>query len=285
MKVLLTGGTGYLGGFVARALAARGDRIVHLSRRRPAEDAEWLPFDLAAPPRDLPAADALVHAAFDHVPGRYRGGEGDDPEGFLARNRDGSIALFAAARAAGIGRRVFLSTRAVYGTWPPGTALTEDLPPRPDTLYGEMKRDVECALAALAGAGDVAASLRITGVYGQALPNGWHKWAEMFAAFTAGETPPPRCGTEVHGADMAAAVTTVLDAPPGALAAGVFNVSDILLDRRDLLARLAPRKGIATPLPDAAPPPGPNVMACDRLAALGWRPGGMARLDAFLDGL
>ena len=285
MRVLLTGGTGYLGGFIARALDARGDAVVHLSRRRPAGAVEWLPFDLAAPPDALPAADALVHAAFDHVPGRYRGGEGDDPEGFLARNRDGSLALFAAARAAGIGRHVFLSTRAVYGAWPPGTALTEDLPPRPDTLYGTMKHEVETALWREAGPDDVAASLRITGVYGQAAPGGWHKWAEMFAAFEAGETPPPRCGTEVHGADMAAAVTTVLDAAPGALAAGVFNVSDILLDRRDLLARLAARRDIATPLPDAAPPPGPNVMACERLAALGWRPGGIARLDAFLDGL
>ena len=85
--------------------------------------------------------------------------------------------------------------------------------------------------------------------------------------------------TEVHGADLAAAVLLALDrAGPGA-----FNVSDLLLDRHDLLARVRARTGCPHPPPPPrrrAPPPG--VMATARLRALGWRPWAVAGLDRFL---
>src|SRR5690606_19305527 len=72
MHVLLTGATGAVGRFIAADLAARGARVTTLGR---AGDIRW---SLVETPR-LPPADALVHAALDHLPGRYRGGEGEDP--------------------------------------------------------------------------------------------------------------------------------------------------------------------------------------------------------------
>ena len=104
MRVLLTGATGIVGGFVVPALAAAGHEVLPLARR-----GAGLRWSLDAAPPPLPPAEALVHLAFAHKPGAYRGGEGDDPAGFLARNRDGSLALFDAARGAGVGRIVFLS--------------------------------------------------------------------------------------------------------------------------------------------------------------------------------
>ena len=71
----------------------------------------------------------FVHAAFEHVEGRYRGGEGDDPEGFRRANVEGSARLFEAARAAGVKRCVFLSSRAVYGTELAGIAPPGPIPP------------------------------------------------------------------------------------------------------------------------------------------------------------
>lgn len=277
MKVLLTGGTGYLGGFIDRALREAGHAVTHLSRRAPPDGQAWLPFELGAHPPALPPADALVHGAFSHLPGRYRGGEGDDPEGFLARNSDGSAALLEAAAAAGVGRAVFLSSRAVYGGYPDGTRLVETMPQRPDTLYGTMKAAVEAALAACFGANGT--SLRVTGVYGRARPGGWHKWAGLFADFEAGLPVAPRRATEVHGDDMAAAICLALCADP---LPATLNVSDLMVDRHDLLAQFAACRGLDVAPPPPAPGPGPAAMETDVLRALGWRPGGTARLSAFL---
>lgn len=282
MRVALTGATGLVGHWIAADLGAAGHEVIALGCRPSLHAAAHLPFDLDGPAPDLSGCDALVHAAFAHVPGRYRGGEGDDPAGFVRRNRDGTLRLFEAARAACVPRVLFLSSRAVYGCHPPGTALHEALPPRPDTLYGTVKLEAEQALAALAGPGFAPLSLRATGVYGPPVPGLPHKWADLFAAFARGERPAPRCGTEVHAGDLAAAIRLLLDAPAEALAPRVFNVSDFVLDRRDLLAAWSAIAGIDGPLPDPADATEVRAMTTDRLHALGWRPRGPAALRGVL---
>lgn len=267
MRVLLTGGSGIVGAFVAPALAAAGHEVIPLGRRG------GIPWSLEAAPDALPPAEALVHLAFAHAPGAYRGGEGDDPAGFMARNRDGSLALFAAARAAGVTRIVFLSSRAVYGDARRGEILRETDAPRPDSLYGHMKLDLERAL------GPGGAAIRATGVYGRAAGAAGHKWSGLFADHLDGRPTPPRRATEIHGDDLAAAVALLVDRPDE----GAFNASDLLVDRSDLLAGLAARLGRDLPPPPRAAGPAPGVMAIDRLRGRGWRPGGGARLAAFLD--
>lgn len=284
MKVAVTGGTGLVGRFITEALLAAGDEVTVLGRQAPGPGAfsaavAFRPFDLTAPEVRLDDVEALVHAGFAHVPGRYRGGEGDDPSGFVARNLEGSRKLFAQAAAQGVGRILFLSSRAVYGPRPPGTVLTEEMTLAPDTLYGAVKRDAEAALAALDVAG---ASLRATGVYGPGGPGRGHKWQTLFRDFAARAEIAPRAGTEVHGADLAAAVRLLLIAPAPALAPGAFNVSDILLDRRDLLSEWAAITGLTTRLPERADHRTVNVMDTERLRALGWRPRGWAGLRAAL---
>lgn len=284
MKVAVTGGTGLVGRFITEALLAAGDAVTVLGRQAPARgmfsaEVAFRPFDLAAPEVRLEDVAALVHAGFAHVPGRYRGGEGDDPSGFVARNLEGTRTLFALAAEQGVERILFLSSRAVYGAHPAGTVLTEDMPLAPDTLYGEVKRDAEAALAALDVTG---ASLRATGVYGPAGPGRVHKWQTLFRDFATGAEIAPRVGTEVHGADLAAAVQLLLTAPAPALAPGAFNISDILLDRRDLLAEWAAITGHTARLPERADHRTVNVMETERLRALGWRPRGWAGLQAAL---
>jgi len=276
MKIALTGGTGLVGRFLAEAARAAGHQVTLLSRSPPPDG---LRYDLAGEVPDLAGHDALIHAAFQHEPGRYRGGEGTDPVGFLAANRDGSLRLFAAARAAGLARALFLSTRAVYGDHPAGTVLTEGLELRPDTLYGQMKADVEQGLAALSSPNFSTASLRATGVYG---PGPGHKWTGLFADFRAGRPIAPRVATEVHGDDLAAAALLLLEAPAEALAPQAFNVSDLTLDLHDLLAEVARLTGCAAPLPPRADAARVSAMDCTRLRALGWQPGGWPRLRASL---
>ena len=286
MRVAVTGGTGLVGRFIVLGLHRAGHEVTVLSRRCPEAgclpaEVDHLPFDLgAAGDAPLTGFHGLVHAALDHVRGRYRGGEGEDAPGFLSRNLSGTVGLFRAARAAGVRRVVFLSTRAVYGDYPPGTRLTVDLPPRPDTLYGHVKREGEAALAGLSRPGFEGVSLRVTGVYGPGWPARAHKWADLFDAFARGEAVAPRAGTEVHGGAVAAAVELGL---AGALASGVYNVSDLVLDRADLLSAFVRLTGREGTIPERSDPARVSAMATDRLRDAGWEPRGADGLAAALE--
>ncbi len=267
MRIALTGATGLVGQFIAAHLLANGHTLVALGRAPSQHGGTHRPWRLGDP-APLADCDALIHAAFAHVPGRYRGGEGSDPQGFLRRNLDGTLRLWEDARGL---PTVFLSSRAVYDGLPPGTVLTEDLPLAPNSLYGQVKLAAETALHAQGGA-----SLRATGVYGPPAPGQRHKWADLFDAFARGDPILPAIGTEVHGSDLARAVTLLLTAPPGP-----YNACDLLLDRRDLLARWSAITGGRGHRPERANQR-PNVMDCARLRSLGWTPGGEAALDAAL---
>jgi len=276
---IVTGGTGYVGRFIVERLLAEGWQVTVLGRTPPRDGFFSCPVTFQSFDLDKAAStvfgkgDVLVHCAFDHVPGRYRGGEGDDPEGFRRRNVAGSIALFEAARQAGVARALFLSSRAVYGTQAPGAVLSEDMQCRPDTLYGEAKLAVEQALSAMASSSFRTASLRVTGVYGPAGVGAVHKWQGVIDDARAGRQVPARAGTEVHGADVGQAVMVALAALAEGGAALTLNVSDIVVDNADLAAILD-----APPVP-RADVAGLNVMATDRLRALGWEPGGHDLLE------
>jgi UDP-glucose 4-epimerase len=259
MHVLLTGATGTVGRFVAPALAAAGHRVTRLGR---GGDVAWT---LEDSPARLPTADALVHLAFDHLPGRYRGGEGDDPDRFRRLNLGGTRRLFDAV---GPARIVFLSSRAVYGDHRRDQFLKETDAAEPDSLYGEVKLAAEAALGAR------GASVRATGIYG-GRP---HKWEGLFASYLRGESIPPRVATEIHGDDVAAAVVRLLASGD----TGAFNASDLVLDRHELLSRVQALTGCPHPPPPRVDGPKPGVMATCRLRMTGWRPGGWPRLDAFL---
>lgn len=282
MHVLITGASGTVGRFLAHRMLEDGHAVTALGRRRPGNlPVAFVPYDLADTAPVLPAADALIHCALSHEPGKYRGGEGQDPEGFRRLNVTGTKALFEAARERGCRRAVFLSSRAVYGDHRAGEVLRESDEAAPDTLYGQVKLAGETLLEALCDRDFSGCALRATGVYGVApgLPD--HKWSGLFDSFLAGESVGPRCGTEVHGADLASAAALLLtragDVPPFE----VFNVSDLLLDRGDLLAMLRTVSGKG-----GEPPPAcstrPGIMDTTRLRALGWSPGGEDRLRSFL---
>jgi nucleoside-diphosphate-sugar epimerase len=286
---LVSGGSGFVGRFIVERLLGEGMAVRVSGRARPVDgffsrSVEFLPQALD-PGSDFYAmfsgVDYFVHAAFDHLPGRYRGGEGGDAEGFRRSNYDGTLAFFRAAKAAGVRRGVFLSSRAVYGAQEPGAVLTEETVPHPDALYGEVKLAAEREILTMVGEGFEPAVLRITGVYGPAGRGRRHKWAGLFDDWRAGREIAPRAGTEVHGEDVATAVSLMLSAPDG-VAGEVFNASDIIVDRRELLGLTSEITGVERPLPPSAEPSTLNVMSCEKLLALGWKPGGWAKLREFL---
>jgi nucleoside-diphosphate-sugar epimerase len=288
--ILVSGGTGYVGRFVVEHLLSAGRSVSVMGRTAPVAGYFSRPVRFVEgtlnPARDQSAAfegiDFFVHAAFDHVPGKYRGGEGDDAKGFRYRNHDGSVALFEAARKKGVSRAVFVSSRAVYGNKPASAVLTEETVPHPDTLYGEAKLATENALRRMSGDGFCGTILRVTGVYGPAGKGRDHKWLELFRDYLAGKPIAPRVGTEVHGADVAAAVALVLAAPETNIVGEIFNVSDLLVDRHALLSIVREATGSAFALPPPVKHSAVNVMETAKISALGWRPGGAAAWEKFV---
>jgi nucleoside-diphosphate-sugar epimerase len=211
MTILVSGATGLVGRYIVDGLLKGGYDILAGGRRPPPDDLFSRPVafvPLVLDPdldqtRAFTDVTAFVHAAFDHVQGRYRGGEGKDPDRFRRRNVDGTVKLFETAKRVGVQRAIFLSSRAVYDGLPAGTVLREDMPIAPTSLYGQIKLETEHALAEITDERFVTSCLRLTGVYGQLFPN---KWDELFTDFLAGRPVTSRAGTEVHGQDVAAAV-------------------------------------------------------------------------------
>ncbi len=110
MKVLVTGARGMLGAAVARALAARGDAVTVLQRRPSGLPFHEVRADLGDPAARLADAvaghDAVVHlAAKVDVVGPWRD--------YARTNVAGTRALLAAARSAGVGRFVHVSSPSV----------------------------------------------------------------------------------------------------------------------------------------------------------------------------
>ncbi|TDH35112.1 NAD(P)-dependent oxidoreductase [Pseudohoeflea suaedae] len=283
--VLVSGGGGLVGRYIVEHLLAHGYRVKIASRQPPprglfSAEVEHVPLSLDPDADNSCAFDDVyhfIHAAFDHVPGRYRGGEGDDPEGFRRNNLEGSIQLFETARRAGVRRVIFLSSRAVYDGVEPGTPLSEDLQLSPATLYGEVKLKAEGALAFMSEAepGFSGTSLRVTGVYGNLRPN---KWDKMFADYLDGRPVEMRAGSEVHGSDVAAACRMMLEAETAKVAGESFNISDVVTDTHRILAHLKAATGSDRTLPDPADRKAVAVMPTEKIRALGWEPGGEALL-------
>ena len=158
MKVLVTGGAGYVGGVSVDAILAAGHEVVvlddlstgHAAIVSPAARLVTGSYGDEAATRDLletERVDAILHCAARSLVGESV----LDPAKYYRDNVAGGVALLEAARAAGVRRVVFSSTAAVYGT-PDSTPIPEDAPLRPINPYGETKRTFEGALHWYGGA-------------------------------------------------------------------------------------------------------------------------------------
>lgn len=177
MKLLVTGGAGYIGSVVTRMLLDAGHEVVVLDDLSTGH-AE------AVPPEATFIRESIEHAArvitrdagFDgvlHFAARIEAGESMvKPELYWRTNTVGSLALIDAVRAAGVPRFVFSSTAAVYGN-PTELPVTESAAQAPTNTYGATKLAVDMALASEARAHDLAAvSLRYFNVAGAYLRPG-----------------------------------------------------------------------------------------------------------------
>jgi nucleoside-diphosphate-sugar epimerase len=142
--VLVTGGNGFLGAWLAKALVARGDRVRCLVR--PSADTSALagidvdrvPGDVTDP-ATLPKAMAGVHTVF-HLAGIRRASTRED---FLRVNAEGTRHVCDAMVEAGAKRLVLAGSLAATGPSTGGRPRTEDDPFAPEEWYGESKAEAE----------------------------------------------------------------------------------------------------------------------------------------------
>ncbi len=146
MKACVTGGTGFVGGHLVRALQRRGDSITCLVRDLDRGAALGPDIRLVRGDLNDPAALAEACAGAEvvfHIGGRISARSEAE---FFATNRDGTVHLLRAAAAASVRRFVYVSSIAVGGPTEPGVPIDETRPPAPVTPYGRSKAAGEDAV-------------------------------------------------------------------------------------------------------------------------------------------
>ncbi len=147
MKLLVTGGAGYIGGVVTRQLVNAGHTVTVLDDLSTGH-AEVVPDGVEFVQCGIHDVGEVLTSEYDgvlHFAARIAAGESVmKPELYWETNVQGSLALLAAVRAAGVPRLVFSSTAAVYGT--SHTPMTESTPTNPANPYGSSKLAVDMIL-------------------------------------------------------------------------------------------------------------------------------------------
>ena len=167
-RVLLTGGTGFVGRQILKRLLARECRVRMVVRKPVSapKRVEQVPVDdlFAAPVPEIERlcmdVDVIVHAAWYAVPGKYLAA--DENLGCLS----GTLSLAQAAIAAGVPRFVGVGTCFEYDL--NGGYLRTDTPLAPTTLYGACKASAYLSLSRLMGKeGHSFAWCRLFYLYGE----------------------------------------------------------------------------------------------------------------------
>jgi len=236
VRVLVTGGAGYVGSVSVERLVEAGHDVVVLDdlstgHRESVPQTASVEVgsygDAAEISRLLERArvDAILHCAARSLVGESV----RDPARYYRENVAGGIVLLDAARQAGVNRIVFSSTAAVYGV-PETTPIPESAPLAPINPYGETKRTFEGAMRFYGeGYGLRSVALRYFNVAGATERNGelhdpeTHLIPTILRAAETGQpitlfgtdypTPDGTCVRDyIHVADLADAHLLALEA-------------------------------------------------------------------------
>ena len=244
MRIAVTGATGFLGRYIVALLLERGHHCRCWYRpqsdRSGMDDATgrlvWQPGELGdteASRKLVKDCAAVVHSALHHEPGSFTSGHGDLPE-FVRKNVVGTIELIEAARDAGVGRFIFISTCAVHEKILDDRPLDENHPLFPFSHYGAHKAAIEKFVSSFGlGHGYEICALRPTGIYGLAHPITRSKWFELVQRVVRSEeVAVAGGGKEVHVTDVAHAVELLLRTDR--VAGEIYNCYDRYISEYDV---------------------------------------------------
>jgi UDP-glucose 4-epimerase len=299
VKVLVTGGAGYIGSVVASQFVDAGHETVvldDLSKGHHGAVPEGTRL-LRGSLMDAGFARETLSEGFDgvlHFAAFSLVGESvEQPEIYYRNNVCGALNLLEAMREAGTGRLVFSSTAAVYGE-PEQVPIQESAPALPTNPYGSSKLAVDWLIGAVSGARGLAAtSLRYFNVAGASgrcgedhhpethlIPLVLRAAAEGSSVKIFGTDYPTRDGTAVrdyiHVEDLGRAHLLALEAAePGKhsvynLGNGAgFSVREVVAAARRVTGRIID----AVESPRRAGDPPTLVASSEKIQAeLGWRP-------------
>lgn len=178
MKLLVTGGAGYIGSHVVRIAEESGAAVTvvdDLSTGLPKRiNSEIIQLELSSESAVQELTKLMTNTKFDaviHLAARKQVGESvQQPERYYRDNVGGLANLLIAMRATDTKKLVFSSSAATYGM-PDVDAVTEDYPGRPINPYGETKLVGEWLVRASAVWGLRGANLRYFNVAGAGYPD------------------------------------------------------------------------------------------------------------------
>ncbi|MFE1292981.1 UDP-glucose 4-epimerase GalE [Streptomyces sp. NPDC058751] len=299
MTWLITGGAGYIGAHVARAMAAAGERVVvldDLSSGRANRLPEGIPLVQGSSlDGDLLKRVLAEHGITGvvHLAARKQVGESvAEPTLYYQENVGGLATLLEAVAGAGVKRFVFSSSAAVYGN-PEVDLITEGTPCAPMSPYGETKLAGEWLVRAAGRAHGISTvCLRYFNVAGAASPEladtGIFNIVPMvFDRLTRGEAPrifgddyPTPDGTcvrdYIHVADLAeahlAAARRLAEGAGGDLTVNIGRSEGVSVRELVTLIAEVTRNPVAPVVEPRRPGDAPRAVASAALAAdeLGW---------------
>ncbi|HEY4415414.1 MAG TPA: NAD(P)-dependent oxidoreductase [Verrucomicrobiae bacterium] len=229
MKILVTGGTGFIGSHIIRAVVSAGHTVVALRREKSnlsrcsdfQNQVTWVNHDAPgwAPSVIAEKPDVILHAAWAGVTAAER-----MDWKLQATNLDLFIELLQIAEEVQLKQFIVLGSQAEYGSI--NGRVNEDYPCRPETAYGAIKLACLTLLESFARQKKMTyVWLRLFSVYG---PGEGEQWfiSSLIRQLKLGQSPQ-LSGCEqrydyLHVHDLAAGILAVLRAPEQS---GVFNLS------------------------------------------------------------